>query len=199
MIVGIIGAGAIGQAVAVLLLSVGIHVVMCNRRGPDSLTDIVSRLGPGATAATLQEVAQPEIIFLAVPWPQVPIALGDITDLEGRILIDATNPVDPPDDRIADLGGRTSSEIVAELAYGARVVKAFNTLPAGILATGPNHAAGRRVIFFSGDHVPAKAEVGRLIGRMGFAGVDIGKLAEGGRLQQFPGGPLPNLELVRLP
>ncbi|MGX5803413.1 NADPH-dependent F420 reductase [Bradyrhizobium sp. Arg314] len=198
MIVGIIGAGAVGKAVTGLLLGVGIRVVMCNSRGPDSVADVVHRLGPGATAGTLEQVVQPEIIFLAVPWSQVPIVLTDIPDFEGRILIDATNPLEPSAGRRGELEARTSSEVVTDLASGARVVKAFNTLRADVLALGPRHGLGRRVIFFSGDHAPSKAEVGRLIGRMGFAGVDLGKLAEGGRLQQVPGGPLSNLDLIRL-
>lgn len=198
MTVGIIGAGAIGQAVAALLICVGIRVVLSNRRGPDTLAEIVRRLGTEASAGTLQQVIQPEIIFLAVPWLQVPVALRDIPDLEGRILIDTTNAVESPDDHMAALGGRPSSEIVAELADGARVVKAFNTLRADVLVAGPRHVEGRRVIFFSGDHAPAKAEVGRLIDRMGFVGIDLGRLAEGGRLQQYPDGPLPNLNLVKL-
>lgn len=52
--------------------------------------------------------------------------------------------------------------------------------------------------FFSGDHAPSKAEVARLIRRLGFAGVDLGGLADGGRLQQFPGGPLPWLNLIQI-
>nr|WP_028744870.1 NADPH-dependent F420 reductase [Rhizobium mesoamericanum] len=198
MVVGIIGSGVIGLAIAHLLLSVGIQVIICNRRGPASLADAVEKLGPGAVAGTLQQVTKPEIIFLAVPWSSVHDVLEDLPDLEGRILIDATNPTEAPDHVEADLGGRTSSEIVAELAYGAHVVKAFNVLPAEILAAGPNLAGGRRVIFFSGDHVPAKAEVGRLIARTGFAGIDLGPLSTGSRLQQFPGGPLANLALVAL-
>ena len=198
MIVGIIGAGAIGQTIAGLLVGVGIRVLICNSRAPESIADIVRRWGPGVVAGTLQQAIQPEIIFLAVPWSQVPTALADLPDFEGRILIDATNAIAPSGAGIAELGGRNSSEIVTELAYGARLVKAFNTLRADVLALGPLHAGGRRVIFFSGDHAPAKAEVGRLIERMGFAGIDLGGLSVGGRLQQLPGGPLPNLELIRV-
>jgi 8-hydroxy-5-deazaflavin:NADPH oxidoreductase len=37
-----------------------------------------------------------------------------------------------------------------------------------------------------------------LIDRLGFAGIDLGPLALGGKLAQFPGGPLPNQNLVRI-
>jgi predicted dinucleotide-binding enzyme len=100
---------------------------------------------------------------------------------------------------VADLGGRTSSEVVAEQAPGARLVKAFNTLPPPVLAADPRQAGGARVIFLSGDDGAAKTTVRALLQRLGFAAVDLGGLVSGGRLQQFPGGPLPALNLIKLP
>ena len=97
-----------------------------------------------------------------------------------------------------DLHGRISSEMVAELVKGARLVKAFNHLRADILASDPRADGGRRVLFYSGDDSVAKADVGALIDRLGFAGIDLGPLALGGRLAQFPGGPLPNQNLVKI-
>jgi predicted dinucleotide-binding enzyme len=87
---------------------------------------------------------------------------------------------------------------VGELAPGAQLVKAFNTLAPQVIAANPQQAGGRRVIFFSGDHVRAKGEVARLIARLGFAGVDIGTLADGGRLMQFPHGVLRGLNLIKV-
>ena len=75
-------------------------------------------------------------------------------DWNNQIVIDATN-----DWAAADLNGRTSSEIVADLVAGARVVKAANTLGAKVLGSDPNEAGGRRVIFISGDDADAKAHV----------------------------------------
>src|SRR5262249_21339972 len=117
---------------------------------------------------------------------------------EGRIVIDATNPVTEPGFCLTELGGRPSSEVVAALVPGARVVKAFNTLAADLLAADPHQAGGRRGLFFSGDDEAAKQEVGRLLEDAGFAGIDLGTLDAGGRLQQFPGGPLPALNLIRV-
>jgi 8-hydroxy-5-deazaflavin:NADPH oxidoreductase len=96
-----------------------------------------------------------------------------------------TNPIGPPDFQPFDLGGRSSSEVVASLVPGARLVKAFNTLPSALLGQSPQQANGRRVLFYSGDDAEAKAEVGRLIERLGLAGIDLGGLVSGGRLQQF--------------
>ncbi|XXF78913.1 hypothetical protein P2318_03900 [Myxococcaceae bacterium GXIMD 01537] len=50
----------------------------------------------------------------------------------------------------------------------------------------------------SGNGAAAKGAVRELIDAMGFDSVDLGTLAEGGKLQQFPGGPLPTLNLVML-
>ena len=86
----------------------------------------------------------------------------------------------------------------ADLVPGARVVKAFNHLRAELLAGDPRADGGRRVLFYSGNDTAAKAEVAALIERIGFVGIDLGSLAVGGKLAQFPGGPLPNQNLVRV-
>jgi len=95
------------------------------------------------------------------------------------------------------LNGRLSSEIFAGLVPGARVVKAFNHLQPHLLSSDPRAEGGRRVLFYSGDDVGAKAEVGALIDRLCFFGIDLGQLSVGARLVQFPGGPLPALNLVK--
>ncbi len=91
-----------------------------------------------------------------------------------------------------------SSEVFASLVPGARVVKAFNHLAAALLAADPSTDGGRRVLFYSGDDAQARAQVATLIERLGFFGIDLGPLSVGGPLAQFPGGPLPLLNLVKL-
>ena len=91
-----------------------------------------------------------------------------------------------------------SSEVFADLVPEARVVKAFNHLRAEILASDPKADGGRRVLFYSGNDPAAKAEIAALIDRIGFVGIDLGSLAVGGKLAQFPGGPLPNQNLVKV-
>ncbi|HAS1783971.1 NADPH-dependent F420 reductase [Enterobacter cloacae complex sp. P40RS] len=195
--VGIIGAGAIGQAFAGQLVNAGINVILSNSRGPESLADVVERLGRGARAGTVRQAAEADIVFVSTNWDKTEAALSGIS-WEGRILIDATNPVLLPGYRLAELGGKNSSQVVTRWAPGARVVKAFNTLLAGVLAQDPAQAGGRRVVFISGDHADAKAEVIALAGQLGFATIDLGSLEVGGTLQQFPGGPLPAVNLVQL-
>jgi len=195
--VGIIGAGAIGQAFAGQLVKVGINAILSNSRGPESLAAVVDRLGYGARAGTVQQAADADIVFVSTNWDKTEAALRGI-HWDGRILIDATNPVILPGFTLAELGGKNSSQVVTQWAPGARVVKAFNTLLAGVLAQDPAQAGGRRVVFLSGDHPDAKADVSALAAQLGFATIDLGSLEVGGTLQQFPGGPLPAVNLVQL-
>jgi predicted dinucleotide-binding enzyme len=116
---------------------------------------------------------------------------------KGKVVIDPTNAIAFPQFKPIDLGDRTSSEIIQELIPEARVVKAFNTLPAAILASNPKENNGSRVVFISGNDEGAKTVVKEIIDRTGFAPIDLGGLSTGGRLQQF-GGPLPALNLIKL-
>lgn len=194
--IGIIGAGAIGTAFAKNLARHGIPATLSNSRGPDSLKELVRELGPTIKAGTREEAAAKDIVFVAVNWGRLPAALAGLPDFGGRIVIDANNPIEAPLFKPAELNGRLSSEVFAELVPGARVVKAFNHLQAALLASDPGSEGGKRVLFFSGDDAAAKATVAALIARLGFSGIDLGALAVGARLAQFPGGPLPILNLV---
>jgi 8-hydroxy-5-deazaflavin:NADPH oxidoreductase len=193
----IIGSGANGGALATHFASKDIEVLLANSRGPASLKDIVGKLGPTVRAATVQEAALANIVILAVPFSAVPNVVSVMPDWRGRIVVDATNAVDLPSFTPTDLGGRLSSEIVAELVRGARVVKAFNTLLATVLASNPVQGGGRRVIFTSSDDVDASAAVAALCERLGFYPIDLGRISQGGRLQHF-GGPLSGQNLVRM-
>ena len=197
MKIGIIGAGAIGQSVATQVVRAGHEALLANSRGPDSMAGIVTRLGERSHAVTPQEAAAADIVVLSVPWDAVPDALANLPAWNNRILIDATNPVVQPGFQLAELGGKTSSEVVASLAKGARVVKAMNTLLAKVLGSDPREAGGRRVLFISGDDAAAKKTVAQLLEEFGFAPIDLGTLA-GSALQQFPGGPLPVHNLIKL-
>ena len=197
-IIGIIGSGAIGTAFATTLARAGIAATISNSRGPDSLKEQVHALGSSIKAGTREQAARADIVLVAVNWGKLPAALVGLPDWDNRIIIDANNPIEAPLFKPVDLKGRGSSEVFAELVPGARVVKAFNHLRAEILASDPQEKGGRRVLFYSGDDNTAKAEVAALIDRIGFAGIDLGSLAVGGKLAQFPGGPLPNQNLVKI-
>jgi predicted dinucleotide-binding enzyme len=191
MDVGIIGAGRLGQAMARTALRAGRQIVLANSRGPESLASLVSTLGEGASAGTVDEAAAADIVVIAVPWPRVGEAVAGLR-WDGRIVIDATNDFDP-----SDLNGQTSSQVLADRVPGARVVKAANTLVAAVFGADPHEGGGRRVIFLSGDDAEAKSEVTALFEDAGFAAVDLGGLVTGGAMQQL-GGPLAGMNLIEL-
>jgi predicted dinucleotide-binding enzyme len=189
--VGIIGAGRLGQAMARTALRAGRRVVIANSRGPGSLASVVSAIGDGISAGTVDEAASAGMVVIAVPWDRVRQAVQGLT-WNGQVVIDATN-----DWAADDLQGRTSSELVSDLVSGALVVKAGNTLGAEVLGSDPHEAGGRRVIFISGDNADAKAEVVGLFQDAGFAAIDLGDLATGSAMQQIR-HPLAGVNLIQL-
>jgi len=197
MKIGIIGAGAIGQAWARQFVNAGYDVVLSNSRGPESLIEVVRDLEGKARAGTTRDAATAEVVLVSVPWAQLSSALAGLPAWDNRIVIDTTNPI-LPGFRVADLGERVSSEVFAGFVPGARVVKTGNTLQPEVVAADPHSHGGRRVQFLSGDDAAAKSVVAGILARVGFATIDLGSLAVGGRLTQFPGGPLPVLNLVQL-
>lgn len=199
MLVGILGAGRIGQALAGHFVGAGHDVVIANSRGPETLSDLVADLGPRARAGTKAEVAAAPIIFLCVMWSQIPDAVSGLGAVDRRIVVDTSNPYKVVDGKLEpqDLGGRTSSEVVAGLLPGAHLVKACNTLYAAILGSDPREAGGRRALFLSGDDAASKKAVSALFEPIGFAPIDLGSLATGGRLQQGR-GPLTAQNLILL-
>jgi predicted dinucleotide-binding enzyme len=194
MKIGFLGAGEVAQTFAKHFLPFGHQVVLSNSRGPDSLADLVKELGAGATAGTLQEAAEQDIVVLATKWHTVQSVLFTVPDWTGRILVDTTNRVTSYAPlMLGDISGRTSSEIVADLAPGAKIVKAFNAVPM-IWLQDFSPSKPKTTMFVSGDDADAKKVLSDLIDEVGFCSLDLGSLADGGRLFQL-GGPLLGVNL----
>jgi hypothetical protein len=207
MKIGFIGAGNVTGTFGRHLINAGHAVVVSNSRGPETLAKFVADLGPGAIAGTKQQAAECDVVILATHWVKVPEALKDI-DWRGRILVDATNAhMDAkPDISLEGVtrsraalksNGHTSSELVARMAAGARLVKSISNMPmAWIQDFSPNKP--RTVIFTSGDYAEAKKVVIELINSTGLVAIDLGPLAMGDAMHDV-GGPLSGLEfhLVR--
>ena len=200
MEVGFIGAGNVTASIGRHLINAGRTIVVSNSRGPETLGKFVAELGAGAIAGTKQQAAKCDIVILATMWVNVPEALKGI-DWRGRILVDATNAhMDSiPDTSLAGitrsraaLKGRTSSEIVAEMAVGARLVKSISNMPMKwIRDFSPTKP--RTVIFTSGDDIEAKQSVIELINSTGIVAIDLGPLRTGGAMQEV-GAPLSGIE-----
>lgn len=190
MKIGFIGAGHVGQRLATQFLKAGHSVVLSNSRGPESLSDLATSLGSGAKAGTIKEAGSQEIVVLATLWPAVSTVLNDLPDWNGRILIDATNQIPDP---ILD-GPVRGSQLVAQYAPGANVIKAFNTLFARFMDGEID--SGRRVLFFAGDSSEAKQRVKLLFEKLGYAPVDLGDLAQANPIMEFPAGPLSGTHFI---
>jgi 8-hydroxy-5-deazaflavin:NADPH oxidoreductase len=192
MTYAIIGSGHIGSAIAGHFARVGIEAMIANSRGPDSLADLVAALQGKVRAVSLGEALRADIIFLAIPFPALQDFASSSGNLAGQLVIDATNAH-------IELGGRLSSDLVAEMLPGAVIVKAFNQLSASILASDPSAHGGRRVMFVSSNDEDASAKVAELASTLGFAPIQLGRLDAGGRLLQFMNGPLVLHNLIELP
>jgi len=201
--IGFIGAGNVTGTFGRHLINAGHTIVVSNSRGPETLADFVADLGPGAITGTREQAAECDVVILAANWVNVPEALKGI-DWQGRILIDAANAhTDPvPDISLAGVTrsraalqatGRTSSELVAGMAAGARLVKSISNIPmAWIQDFSPNKP--RTVIFTSGDDAEAKQLVIELIDSVGFVAIDLGSLSTGGAMHEV-GAPLSGIDL----
>ena len=191
MEIGTIGAGDFAQAFAKRVLKAGHKIKLSNSRGPESLREIVNHLGPGAMAATTEEAAACEMVLLAVPWDNVPEILASLPTWKNQIVIDGTNPFHGKAGTFkpADVGNLSTSQLVAALAPGARVVKALNNMIVPNLEADPVVNGARRVAFISADNDAAKKRVEALLKAFGYSVVDLGNLRDGGLIQQA-GGPL---------
>src|SRR5258708_3985620 len=175
MEIGTIGAGAFAQAFAKRALKAGHRVKLSNHHGPDSLREIVHQLGSGATAASKEEGAACEMVLLAVPWDNVPETLASLPKWNNQILIDGTNPFHGRAGgfTLADVGNLSTSQLVAVLAPGSRVVKALNTIIVPNLEAEPVVNGARRVLFISADDDGAKKKVEFLLAGFGYSGIDF--------------------------
>jgi predicted dinucleotide-binding enzyme len=196
MTYAIIGTGAIGSALIAHFSSKGIPVKVANSRGAASLDTTAKKFGSKIIPVEIDEALTQEIIILAIPFTAVPALAKIQKNWAGKIVVDATNAINFSDFSPADLGGKLSSDVVAEALPGAIIVKAFNTLPAAVLAADPAEASGRRVVVLSGNDQAANAKVKSLIESLGFAPLNLGSLGAAAPMQQF-GGPLVAANLIK--
>lgn len=177
----IVGFGAVGQALARMFARKGIEVAVASRRQPEALAPQANAIGPTIVPKTLKDALEADIVLLAVLYEQHQEVAKARANWKGKIVIDVMNTLD-------DLGGVPSSSVVAQSLPGAQVVKAFNHLPARVLAEDPAISGGRRVIFLSSDDESATKTVTTLVERLGYAPVNLGKIGEGGLLVQGRNG-----------
>jgi predicted dinucleotide-binding enzyme len=177
MNIGIIGSGNIGSGLGKIWAQKEHQVLFSFSRDAAKLKALAASV-PNASAATPREaVEQSEVILFSVRWSDVGEALQAAGPLEGKILIDCTNPLGT--DAGGLIVGRTTSaaEEIAKLAPTAKVVKAFNTVFAEVYHSSSRLFGSRRAtMFYCGDDDNAKKMVAKLIADVSFEPVDAGEL-----------------------
>jgi predicted dinucleotide-binding enzyme len=181
----IVGSGLVGKTLAGIFARQGVEVLIANSRGPDSLTAMAAELGPHVVPVTVDRALDADVVIFAVGFLNFKEVAAKRPYWTGKIVVDVTNAfMLPAEVQQTELHGRLSSEVNAERVRGAKLVKAFNQLPMRSLIAPLSDSTGRRVVFVASDHEDASAEVSRLAERLGFAPIEVGKIAEGGRLIQ---------------
>jgi predicted dinucleotide-binding enzyme len=179
MKVAIIGAGNVGQALAISLVRAG-HDVSLSASTPESARAAAEAVGASAAVSNAAAAAGADVTILAVPYVGAGRAVADEirSAVAGRTVIDATNPIRPDNSGLAT-DGRSGAEELQSSLGGASVVKAFNTIFAANPATPTDDIDG----YVAGDDAKAKATVMGLVESMGFSPVDVGPLSAARHLE----------------
>ncbi len=195
MKIGIIGAGNIGSTVGTMWIKAG-HQVMFSSRHPEELKPLVDRLGPLARAGTVKQALDfAEVMLLAVPYG----AYGQIgrdyaKEFVGKIVLDAGNAVLARDGEIGKEAREAGVGLTtAKYLAGARIVRAFNIMGAGRLASNSHRPGEAMAIPIAGDDPEAVKVATRLVRDAGFEPVLVGDLERSRLFAQ--GGPLYGQEI----
>lgn len=181
MNVGIIGSGDVGRALGKGFVEHG-HEVRLGTRDPgkDALRQWQESLGSRAGVASFADAAAfGEIVVLATLWSgtENALRLAGSKNLAGKILIDATNPLDfttmPPGLAVGhtDSGG----EQVQRWEPAARVVKAFNIVGNPHMIR-PEFPGGPPDMFIAGNDAKAKETVTGLLRNFGWSVINLGRI-----------------------
>lgn len=187
MKVTIIGAGNMGSAFVKQLVLAG-HEVSVTARDSAKAAQVAAA-HPGAKAVAVAGAANgADAVVLATGYGDAAAALQAVGDLQGKVVIDITNPL------TADYMGLTlghsssAAEEIAKAAPGAEVVKGFNTVFAQVLGDGADFGEGRKVtVFVASDSARAKQTATALAQSMGFEVVDAGGLKNARYLEPLAG------------
>ncbi len=185
MNIAVIGTGNIGSGLGMLWAKKG-HKVVFGSRNPAKGKELAQKLGNGCSGAGVAEAAKSaEVILLSVPYSAARDSLKSCGSIEGKVLIDCTNPLSS--DMSLALGFTTSgAEEIAKAARGAKVVKALNTIFAQIHHSGNADFNGQRPsVFYCGDDLAAKEKVSALISDAGYEPVDAGPLRNARLIEPF--------------
>jgi predicted dinucleotide-binding enzyme len=187
MNITVIGAGNMGSAFVKQLHAAG-HSVKVTARSQDK-ADKLAAAYPGVKSVAAAGAAEgSDVVVLATFFGDAVAALQSLGDLQGKVVVDITNPL-TADYMGLTLGYSTSAaEEIAKAVPGAQIVKGFNTLFAQVLAGGADFGNGQKAsVFLASDHAAAKQTVTQLAQSLGFGVVDAGGLKNARYLEPLAG------------
>jgi predicted dinucleotide-binding enzyme len=175
--VGILGSGEVGKVLAAGFANLG-HEVKVGSRDPEKLGDWVAATGERASAGTFAEAAAfGDLIVLATlgTGTKSAVELAGPSSFDGKVVIDATNPLDFSTGQPALFVGHTDSlgEMVQRWLPKARVVKAFNTVGNSLMVN-PKLPGGPPDMFIGGNDEDAKKIVSQVCEHFGWGVIDLG-------------------------
>ena len=173
MKVAIIGAGNVGKALGTSIARAGHHVTIAAKH-PAHARAAADEIGATAVDKAESAVADAEVVILAVPYTAATseLAAEIRDDVDGRTVVDVSNPLTPDYSGLATHGTSAAEELQQQLP-NANVVKAFNT----IFASNQAHPTRDIDGFVAADDADAKAKVLALVNSMGFNPLDVGPLS----------------------
>lgn len=179
-VIGILGAGQVGTAVARQALKAGYRVKIATAKPAAEIALLAEIITPGAEAVDAAEAAAADLVVAAVPLHKYRTLRPDL--LAGRTVVDAMNYWAQTDGVIADFDDeRGSSEVIQEFLAGARLVKSLNHIGYRELEVDAREpgSADRRALALASDDDDAKAVVAGFIDRLGYDPIDAGPLSAG--------------------
>jgi hypothetical protein len=181
MKIGIIGSGMIGGAIGVALAAAGYEVLFSSRH-PEQLNDIVQAAGNNARSGEISEAAEfGAVLILAVPFWAIEELSEKLGQLDGKVLIDVSNPFPQRDGDIAKEvleSGQASSKYVANCFPHASLVKAFNTIYYKDIKEHAFRKKEKRALPYAGSEKSALQIVREMIEKIGFEPIHIGPISE---------------------
>lgn len=182
MKIAIIGAGNVGQALAKAFTQRG-ETVAFGVQEPAKYQAVATEMSVPAVSVA-QAVEQAQVVILAVPYAATESIARSIPDWQGKILVDATNPLAPGLSGLSVGTQDSGAENIARHANNARVVKAFNSTGAENMQNS-HYPDGQVFMPVCGDDAAARQQVMALATLIGFDAVDMGSLQSARYLEPF--------------
>ncbi len=175
MKIAILGTGQVAQKLSQLLAKAK-HSVVLGSREPASKTNVENAFKEVKIQTYPEVIGVAEVIVLAFPYAAAHTVLPDLSPLlEGKIVIDATNPLQEDWSPLVLGAENSAGEEISRMLPEAKVVKAFNTIFADMMEA-DKLATQSITAFYAGDHAEANQTVGQLLQTMGFAPIEVGGL-----------------------